>query len=436
MPASIKHLTSRKVSYNSLLAKWKDGLYYTAALIKCDRPNKKCLVCFEDGSEIWASNRDIHIQLSIDQLSEEEDIVCCICDDGSSEPPNEIILCDVCQQGYHQKCHQPPVDSSKIDESEDTNDHKDWFCSTCSYILNQTSDDNKPSTSASKAEPKATANQVTNSQPSVINKSAPSPQQNQKSMKTNVVSPQQQPDVEQQQKPIVAPQQKPVVTAQPKPANSPQPKPAVIPQPKQAPYYPLSSQVRAATTSSTAALASMTASSALVVGSSAGRTKPTSTKPPVVEAVANRQKHAVRKSCANYVVPPVRQSALPTAIRSPIQVSPSPKPLANPTPATGAVGSVRTLNSAPPTKHETGDSPVKNNSSNNNNQSPVVGSNQDKQSSTMAGPPYKILAVEKSSGVQPVAVSVREPQADNSSGIPTSAKPTVIVSANPGNVGQ
>lgn len=136
MPASLKHLTDKKLNLSSLLAKWKDGLFYSAIVIKVDKNTKRCLVSFEDGSEIWLQNRDLHIQLSLDELGDDDDIVCSVCDDGASEPPNEIIICDICQQGYHQKCHTPPVDSSKIDET-DTDDHKDWFCATCSYILNQ-----------------------------------------------------------------------------------------------------------------------------------------------------------------------------------------------------------------------------------------------------------------------------------------------------------
>jgi len=370
MPASIKHLTDKKLNLTSLLARWKDGLYYTAAIVKCDKPNKKCLVCFEDGSEVWVNNRDVHIQLSLEQFNEDEDIVCCICDDGNSEPPNEIILCDVCQQGYHQGCHNPPVDSSKIDESEDTNDHKDWFCATCSYILNQ----------SNRAKLSATAQQQQQSQSQAQPKSQQqtSPQTRPKSKPPGPPQPPGQP----QQKPPSKPQPQPtpqpkppaqtISPSQPKtqtqqqqqphPQSPPTPtqpqsqpvqkqpvkvkqapvsqqqhqkttvgpvKPAVNPVQKPAPYYPLSSQVRVVATSSTAALASMTASSALVVGSSAGRTKqdlvnqsnrssqrhqrqPASN----VEAVPPPVKHAVRKSSVNFVMPPVRQSALPTATRS------------------------------------------------------------------------------------------------------------------------
>lgn len=378
MPASIKHLSDKKVPYNSLLARWTDGLYYAAALTKCDKTKKTCRVCFEDGSEIWVSNRDVHIQLSIDQLSEDEDIVCCICDDGNSEAPNEIILCDVCQQGYHQKCHLPPVDSSKLDASEDTKDHKDWFCATCSYILNQT---NRAKLSAAAAQqqqqqkPKQQPQQSQSQSPSPS--PSPSPSQSQSQSQSQ---PQPQPQAAQAAKATASP-----VT--PQPSKSRQPPPASVPvvapkiaansetrtpivprQPpkvkqaptssqtqkaaavaaanigsskspvgqhqRSAPYYPLSNQARAAvaSSSSTAALASMTASSALVVGSTAGRSKQDLVKQSnrVSQQQANDShgtlndsstvlsppKHAVRKSGINFAVTPVKQSALPTATRS------------------------------------------------------------------------------------------------------------------------
>lgn len=459
MPASIKHLTDKKSNLTSLLARWKDGLYYTAAVIRCDKANKRCLVCFEDGSEVWVTNRDVHLQLSLDQLNEEEDIVCCMCDGGSSEPPNEIILCDVCQQGYHQKCHVPPVDSSKIDESEETSDHKDWFCATCSYILNQ-SDRAKLGANAQQSHSRSQSNPTQASkspqQPSqsvkspqnnptkqTVKRPPPSPKSTQQlepkaKTKPKDIEPKEQEQPVRQKSPIIQQTQLPatpaitppsVVKSSPKspspaptltptstsaiPATSPmtiglvqsqQPTPArspaklaskassssltlpsqqnqikttvisplvkstpativtpdsgvttkppvpnnnlnnnsnIVVQAKSTPYYPLSNQVRVIATSSTAALASMTASLALVVGSSAGRTKQDIVNQSnrsnqnrqqkgspghnesVITSVANSTvisqppvKNAVRKSSVNFVMPPIRQSALPTATRS------------------------------------------------------------------------------------------------------------------------
>lgn len=320
MPASLKLLTNKRINYYSLLARWKDDLYYTAALVDCDKANKKCLVCFEDGSEIWANNRDLHIQLTLDQLNEDEDIVCCICDGGESPDNNFIILCDVCNQGYHQKCHKPPVDSTIV------NENKDWICATCSYILNQ-KDRAKLSAAAHQQQqlPQQTKPTGTSPQPPQQPKSKQPTTQKSATSQTTSKQPakvKQTPTSEQQQN-----QKSTIGPVKPTTVNNHQP--------KQAPYYPLSSQVRAMATSSTAALASMTASSALVVGSSAGRTKQdlvnqsnrsSQRQRQTVESAAEitpaPPKHAVRKSSVNFVVPvpvlPVRQSALPTATRSPL----------------------------------------------------------------------------------------------------------------------
>ncbi|KAI1433136.1 origin recognition complex subunit 4 C-terminus-domain-containing protein [Xylaria sp. CBS 124048] len=50
-----------------------------------------------------------------------DDEVCVICSKPDSKPPNEIVFCDVCDDGFHQKCYNIPV----IPEG-------DWICRTCS----------------------------------------------------------------------------------------------------------------------------------------------------------------------------------------------------------------------------------------------------------------------------------------------------------------
>ncbi|KAI1749994.1 origin recognition complex subunit 4 C-terminus-domain-containing protein [Xylaria castorea] len=56
-----------------------------------------------------------------DDEEEEDDEVCAICSKPDSEPPNEIIFCEVCDTGFHQKCYNVPV----VPEG-------DWICRTCS----------------------------------------------------------------------------------------------------------------------------------------------------------------------------------------------------------------------------------------------------------------------------------------------------------------
>jgi origin recognition complex subunit 4 len=53
--------------------------------------------------------------------AEEDDEVCAICSKPESKRPNEIIFCEVCDRGFHQKCYNVPV----IPEG-------DWICRTCS----------------------------------------------------------------------------------------------------------------------------------------------------------------------------------------------------------------------------------------------------------------------------------------------------------------
>ncbi|KAF2973506.1 hypothetical protein GQX73_g96 [Xylaria multiplex] len=56
-----------------------------------------------------------------DDEEEQDDEVCAMCSKPDSEPPNEIIFCEVCDTGFHQKCYNVPV----IPEG-------DWICRTCS----------------------------------------------------------------------------------------------------------------------------------------------------------------------------------------------------------------------------------------------------------------------------------------------------------------
>ncbi|KAI1168407.1 origin recognition complex subunit 4 C-terminus-domain-containing protein [Nemania serpens] len=75
-----------------------------------------------------------------EQEEDGDDEVCTICSKPDSEPPNEIIFCEVCDAGFHQKCYNVPV----IPEG-------DWICRNCSQddvlpeILERT--DNKAVTS-------------------------------------------------------------------------------------------------------------------------------------------------------------------------------------------------------------------------------------------------------------------------------------------------
>lgn len=126
MPASIKQLANSKVLKDDVFAKWSDGLYYQAKILEFNLQKRQCLVVFEDDAKGWINAQDLHAQLNSD--IDEDNIVCCVCDDGLSKAPNQIIMCDCCEQGYHMQCHKPAL-AQEIDDED-----KDWICSTCSAM--------------------------------------------------------------------------------------------------------------------------------------------------------------------------------------------------------------------------------------------------------------------------------------------------------------
>lgn len=135
MPTSMKHLSEPGSKFvTCLLAKWSDGKHYKAKVIQCDNDNdeRRCLVKFEDNTQTWMTADELHAQLQPDHVNTIP-IVCCACDGDHSDSPNEIILCDQCQQGYHISCHNPPIDREQCklgDEDEE------WLCNTCTDLLN------------------------------------------------------------------------------------------------------------------------------------------------------------------------------------------------------------------------------------------------------------------------------------------------------------
>lgn len=54
--------------------------------------------------------------------------VCCICNHGDASDENDLAMCDRCDRGFHQQCHDPPV--SHFGRPEDQ-----WFCAECTAEL-------------------------------------------------------------------------------------------------------------------------------------------------------------------------------------------------------------------------------------------------------------------------------------------------------------
>ncbi|KAL6234405.1 hypothetical protein BDW75DRAFT_164747 [Aspergillus navahoensis] len=53
-------------------------------------------------------------------------IRCCLCDRGHSPTTNTIVLCDKCNRGWHQHCHDPPIENEVVTVRE-----KEWLCREC-----------------------------------------------------------------------------------------------------------------------------------------------------------------------------------------------------------------------------------------------------------------------------------------------------------------
>ncbi|KAK8010782.1 origin recognition complex subunit 4 [Apiospora arundinis] len=85
-------------------------------------------VFFEDlpstikASRLKASNepKDKEESEDVEEQSAEDNEICVICSKPDSEAPNEILFCEHCDKGFHQKCYGIPV----IPED-------DWFCKDC-----------------------------------------------------------------------------------------------------------------------------------------------------------------------------------------------------------------------------------------------------------------------------------------------------------------
>ncbi|XP_070531782.1 metal-response element-binding transcription factor 2-like [Ptychodera flava] len=105
-----------------VLARWSDGLFYLGTIEKVDKEHEKCFVVFEDNSEHWVLFKDLQTGPNYSS-----DIMCTICQDGSSDSPNEIVICDRCNLGYHQKCHKPEIEENVLKPDIP------WHCRQCIF---------------------------------------------------------------------------------------------------------------------------------------------------------------------------------------------------------------------------------------------------------------------------------------------------------------
>ncbi|KAI4603014.1 hypothetical protein KJ359_005804 [Pestalotiopsis sp. 9143b] len=81
---------------------------------------------------------------SSEEDSEDDEEVCVICSKPDSKGRNQILFCDNCDKGYHQKCYDVPVIPKD-----------DWFCGDClqEETAEETAEDAKVTTSTSSVVP-------------------------------------------------------------------------------------------------------------------------------------------------------------------------------------------------------------------------------------------------------------------------------------------
>ncbi|CAH1786096.1 unnamed protein product [Owenia fusiformis] len=106
---------------HSILARWSDGRFYMGTIVKADVIKEKCLVQFEDDSRYWALFKDLK------EAPPKGEIHCNSCFSVTSDKPNEIVLCDKCGIGYHQHCHNPPIEDDVLQPDAE------WICRQCIF---------------------------------------------------------------------------------------------------------------------------------------------------------------------------------------------------------------------------------------------------------------------------------------------------------------
>jgi len=109
------------VEGEDVLSHGKDGLFYLGTIVMVDSENERCMVQFQDSTAHWSLYKDL-AKLKLPDSAD----VCVICKSSNRWDTNEIILCCICQEGYHQDCLQPCIGIEYCDVDSQ------WECPCCS----------------------------------------------------------------------------------------------------------------------------------------------------------------------------------------------------------------------------------------------------------------------------------------------------------------
>ncbi|RXG61766.1 Metal-response element-binding transcription factor 2 [Armadillidium vulgare] len=119
--STTREKVAKFIEGEDVLSHGKDGLFYLGTVVFVDAENERCLIQFEDSTAHWSLYKDL-AKLRLP----ESDELCVVCKSSKSYSCNEIVLCYICDQGYHQNCLQPAI-GSEFCESD-----SEWECPRCS----------------------------------------------------------------------------------------------------------------------------------------------------------------------------------------------------------------------------------------------------------------------------------------------------------------
>lgn len=91
-----------------ILAKCDKEVYY-AKILSLNHVKKTALLLFDDDSKEEVGFNNIY---SVNETT--ADIICVICKEDRTDLDDDIVLCDICSVGYHQRCHRPIIASEVL----------------------------------------------------------------------------------------------------------------------------------------------------------------------------------------------------------------------------------------------------------------------------------------------------------------------------------